>query len=133
MSVYALDTNTVSYLLQKRERVTQKLSDTISQGHFVRIPPIVYYEIRRGLLYKNAISKNASFLDLYAELGIDSIDRNTLEIAARTYAYLRKSGQLIEDTDILIAAYCIRNDYILVTNNVKHFNTIRGLDYVNWL
>ncbi len=30
-------------------------------------------------------------------------------------------GELIEDADIFIAAMCLKNDYVLVTNNVKHF------------
>lgn len=44
----------------------------------------------------------------------------------------RKKGELIEDADLLIAATCIVNDLVLITNNRKHFSRIEGLDIENW-
>ena len=35
--------------------------------------------------------------------------------------------------DILIAAFCVVNDYLLVTDNTKHFKDIDGLQFVNWV
>ncbi|GHU53286.1 hypothetical protein FACS1894200_13840 [Spirochaetia bacterium] len=61
------------------------------------------------------------------------MDTGTAEIAARIYADLKKRGLLIEDADILIAAFCIQNDYILVTNNSKHFKNIGNLNSINWM
>ena len=43
--------------------------------------------------------------------------------------YLRGNN---EDADILIAAFCLHNNYILVTDNIKHFKNIKGLNTVNW-
>ena len=37
------------------------------------------------------------------------------------------------DNDILIAAYCIRLDLTLVTNNEKHFKHITKLKTANWV
>lgn len=36
------------------------------------------------------------------------------------------------DTDILIAGICLENDFVLVTNNTKHFSRIKDLDIENW-
>jgi predicted nucleic acid-binding protein len=44
MTTFALDTNIVSYILQKREEVMDRLDVEIAQGNEVVIPPIVYYE-----------------------------------------------------------------------------------------
>ena len=55
------------------------------------------------------------------------------EEAADIYGKSRKAGKPIEDTDILIAAFCIVNDYVLVTNNTDHFEGINGLQMVNWV
>ena len=55
-----------------------------------------------------------------------------LEVAARTYANLRKKGKTIGDADIMIAAFCVVNDYTLVTANIKHFTDIDGLQLVDW-
>jgi len=52
--------------------------------------------------------------------------------AADIYISLKQKGQLIRDADILIAAYCLVNNYTLVTRNENDFNRINGLDYVDW-
>ena len=52
--------------------------------------------------------------------------------AARLYAVYRQKGESIEDADLFIAAFCIVNDYILVTNNIRHFEQIEGLKVDNW-
>jgi predicted nucleic acid-binding protein len=76
--------------------------------------------------------KTAAFDKLCAKLEIGVIERETLEIAAALYARLKRKNIVIEDADLLIAAYCIHNDLILVTNNVKHFINIEELNIVNW-
>jgi predicted nucleic acid-binding protein len=67
--------------------------------------------------------------------GIGVIDKGTLDIAADVYIQLRKRSNsiTIDDGDLLIAAYCLQNDYCLVTNNTKHFKNIENLHYENWL
>jgi tRNA(fMet)-specific endonuclease VapC len=39
----------------------------------------------------------------------------------------------IDDADIFIAGYCIQKDYILITNNTKHFENIKNLKIDNWI
>jgi predicted nucleic acid-binding protein len=130
---YALDTNIVSYILRKQANVINKLEGEIDKGNKVVIPPIVYYEVRRGLLASNAIAKTIVFEALFADLSIDVIDKNTLDGAAAEYARLRKAGQTIQDADLFIAEYCVLNGFTLVTNNIKHFEIVRNLKYVNWV
>ncbi len=52
--------------------------------------------------------------------------------AARIYAALKQRGKIIDDADILIAAYCIVSGFTLITANVRHFERIEGLQWVNW-
>ncbi|MBI1748547.1 MAG: hypothetical protein HYR55_18460 [Acidobacteria bacterium] len=61
------------------------------------------------------------------------LDQNALNKAAEIYADLKKSGQLLEDADILIAAISIVNDLTLVTNNTQHFARIIELRMEDWL
>ncbi|MDR1068594.1 MAG: type II toxin-antitoxin system VapC family toxin [Clostridiales Family XIII bacterium] len=132
MITFALDTNIVSYILRGNETVLRRLEATIKAGNQIIIPPIVYYEIRRGLLAKNAATQIAQFDELLAEIEVAGIDISTLDIAASTYAALKNAGKPISDADLLIGAYCIKNNFTLVTNNIKHFEIIDGLDLVNW-
>jgi predicted nucleic acid-binding protein len=130
---YALDTNIVSYILRGQEIVINRLEAEISKGGHIVIPPIVYYEVRRGLLAANTIRKAIAFDTLFADLGVDVIDKAMLDMAAVEYARLRKAGCTIQDADLFIAEYCVQNDFTLVTNNVKHFGFVQNLKYVNWM
>jgi predicted nucleic acid-binding protein len=132
MTTFALDTNIVSYILQKREEVMDRLGEEIARGNEVVIPPIVYYEIRRGLIYSGATAKASLFKELLSDLEIESIDAATLDVAAAEYARLRKAGTPIEDADLLIGAYCVEKGYTLVMNNDKHLKLISGLSITNW-
>jgi tRNA(fMet)-specific endonuclease VapC len=53
--------------------------------------------------------------------------------AAQVYANLRQRGKLISDADILIAGIALAGDYVLVTQNLKHFKRVTGLKVENWL
>ena len=55
-----------------------------------------------------------------------------LESAIDIYVQERKEKRNIEDADVFIAAFCIHNNHILVTDNAKHFENIKGLHTVNW-
>jgi len=133
MSSYALDTNIVSYLLRGDKELQERIYYEIKKGDGVVILPIVYYEIKRGLIDKNAKVKLVAFERLCNMLGIEGMDMKTLDIAANIYAYKKQQGQQIEDADILIAASCVAYGYILVTNNERHFLGINGLKITNWL
>lgn len=53
--------------------------------------------------------------------------------AASVYAQLRRAGQPIDDLDILIAATALHHGLVLVTNNTRHFERIKGLRLQNWM
>jgi predicted nucleic acid-binding protein len=61
------------------------------------------------------------------------INKAVWDKAAGLYVYSRQVGKPVgDDTDIIIAALCLLNDYTLVTNNTRHFEHIDGLKLVNW-
>jgi tRNA(fMet)-specific endonuclease VapC len=132
MIVYALDTNIISYFLRKDTDIVDKISVVRQQGNKMVIPAIAYYEIRRGLLSTNASAKMAVFEQFCRTFDVENIAKETLNTAAALYARLKSRGRLIEDADLLVAAYCIGNDYILVTNNTRHFENIESLKLENW-
>jgi predicted nucleic acid-binding protein len=133
MTVYALDSNTVSYFLRRNQEVTNKVWNAVPAGNQIVIPNIVYYEVKRGLLSIFAPRKIAAFNQLCKSYSVGTMDKETAEIAAVIYSKLKKKGRPIEDADLLIAAFCLQNDYTLVSNNVKHFDNIDGLKIENWV
>jgi predicted nucleic acid-binding protein len=105
----------------------------LAANNKIVISPIVYFEIKRWLLSNNAPIKLAAFEKLCSYSGVKTIDKDLLELAASLYVKLKKQGITIEDADILIASDCIKNKFILVTNNVKHFERINELQTINWI
>ena len=134
---YALDTNTISFLLRpgRNQEVVQKFEQMLERGGDYVIPPISYYEITWYLLRKKASAQLQVFERLYknsnSEIHMGEADFLT---AAKIKAKLVEQGTPLgnQDADILIAAYCMVNDYTLVTDNVSDFQRIDGLKYVNW-
>ena len=94
---------------------------------------MAYYEVRRGLLASDATTKMKSFEELCAVLGISELTIPDMKTASAIYAKLKRQGNLIDDSDILIAAQCVENGYTLVTNNERHFERVDGLHFVNWV
>lgn len=55
--IYALDTNSISYLIQGNKQIAERLNRALKQGNTFIIPPTTYYEIRRGFKHKPAPQK----------------------------------------------------------------------------
>ena len=130
--VYALDTNILSFFLREDKTVTTRIRNILLAGHTLIIPPIVYYEVRRGLLVKDARKQTVAFNNFCKHIPIGKITVSMLDEAAGIYAGQRGSRQTIGDADTLIAAFCIANDYTLITKNTKHFSHIQGLKLADW-
>ena len=130
--IYALDSNIISYMLQGDVNVIPKYHQAMDDGCQIVIPPIVFYEVQRGLLAKRLHKKLAKFSAMYQKLLHKEFDQPVWQRAAQISALLYQQGRPIEDADILIAAYCVVNGFTLVTNNTRHFERVDGLKIVNW-
>jgi tRNA(fMet)-specific endonuclease VapC len=133
MICYALDSNTISYLIQQNKAIEVRLGEALRRGDAVIIPPTTYYEIQRGFKHKAAPAKEFAFSLICRAYSIGEMTIAAWERAADIYADSRRSGKPIEDNDILIAAFCIVNGYTLVTHNIRHFEGIVGLSVVDWV
>ena len=130
--IYALDTNIISYFIKDNQHIISQFRAVLAAGYSIVIPPAAYYEVQRGFRHKSAPRKEKAFVKMCNLYSVGEMSLSIWEQAADIYGYTRKAGNPIEDTDILIAAFCIVNGYTLVTNNVKHFNGIEDLQLVNW-
>ena len=133
MIIFALDTNIISYLLKNNEVIFARYRKEIRNGNKIIIPPITYYEIKRGLFHQKATVKADLFKRFCDEFGVGRMTLDTWDEAARLYAANRRFGRTAEDADLFIAAFCLAGNYTLVTNNTRHFETIEGLKYTNWI
>ena len=130
--IYALDTNIVSYFIQDNERVIARLRAALADGITLIIPPVTYYEVRRGFKHKPAPKKEKAFSRMCALYPVGEMNLATWECAAEIYGDNCRQGKHISDDDILVAAFCVVYGYTLVTHNIRHFEHIDGLKLVDW-
>ena len=130
---YTFDTNILSYYMRGNTSIANRLNKELSKGNRFIINPITYYEVIRGLLAVDSKRKLKKFRNLCQMFGVLELSNEVLDIAAQNYAILKKKGQLIEDADLFIAAVCLVNEMVLITNNEKHFPLIKGLRIENWI
>ena len=132
---YALDTNIIIRYLRHDPKVYRKLHDSVLQGNDLVIPKIVHYEIKRGFRILSAPIKEKAygvFVGLNGCCVIAKMDTLSWERAESVYTELYHKGLTIGELDILIAAFCLEKGYVLVSNNVKHFQAIDGLKLEDW-
>ena len=132
MTKYALDTNIISYYLKGNTKLIDRINDEVKNGNVI-IPPIVYFEIKKWLLKNQSKTKLAALEILLAKYGVEEISKKTLDISLSIYLDLQSKRITVDDADIFIAGYCIENDYILITNNTKHFEKIKDIRIENWI
>lgn len=94
---------------------------------------VVAAELRYG-----AARKGSSTLTGRINQLLDTIEVLPLEMEAdRHYGRIRneleKKGMVIGANDMLIAAHTLAADAVLVTDNVREFERVRGLFVENWL
>jgi tRNA(fMet)-specific endonuclease VapC len=122
-----LDTNICSYII-KGFIPKEKLIDKN-----IGISSIVASELLYSAKKKNS-KKLIKIVDLFLN-SFEIYDYN--KKAAIEYAKIRvdleKQGLIIGAYDLQIAAHAKNLKAILVTNNTKEFNRIRGLKIENWL
>jgi len=127
-----LDTDICSYYLKGNDDVIEKVVDYLTKYPTLNISSITYYEILKGLEYKQASSQKERFENLVEEVNIINVNQSSLKISAKIYGYLRRNGQMIGVSDTLIAGLAIEKNLQLITNNTKHFENIENLDLENW-
>jgi tRNA(fMet)-specific endonuclease VapC len=132
MTFYALDANIISYFLKNDPAIVQKINEEKDKQNKFVVPPMAYFEIQNWLGKNKSKNKAEIFQRIYADQGIGITDKDIFDIAVMEKLTLRERGFSIDDSDLLIATYCLKRNLTLVTNNTKHFKNIEGLEIVNW-
>ncbi|MBN1976011.1 MAG: type II toxin-antitoxin system VapC family toxin [Anaerolineae bacterium] len=133
MPAVLLDTDTLSevmkgYDLQVSQHAAAYLAD---HGRFT-FSIITRYEILRGLKAKQALRQIEAFEERCRKSIVLPLSDEVILLAAEIYGDLHRSGQLISDADILIAATARVYELTLVTENQAHFQRIPGLSVESW-
>lgn len=126
------DTDTLSFYLRGYPAVVEKMENYREEFGYLNIPIVTHFEILNGLFRKDARKQLEKYQAFVRESIIVNLDEYSVEISAKIVAKLHHSGQSIGYLDTLIAGIALRDDFILITNNVNHFSRIEDLEIDNW-
>jgi len=128
---YLIDTDIIIYSIKGNTTVH---SNFLKNENIPKIISVVTYgELLFGAKKSKNIERNIAVVYRIKELfPIIDIDKAVMETFSDLKSYLQKTGNIIDDMDLLIASTALTNNSILVTNNEKHFGKIKGLQIENW-
>lgn len=131
MKRYVLDTNIISLLIAPDPVMRDTMKQRVTDDDQILGCPMVWHEVLRGLRAKDARRKLGSFQVVFATFEWEDYTRRDWDLAATLWASRRMSGLPIQDGDLLIAAFTLNRNAILVTDNTKDFSGL-NLNLENW-
>ena len=132
MTESLVDTDILSFYFKGDQKVVNKFNDYLREFDVINISIVTYYEIHGGLKFKKAERQIKEFEEFVTNNTIIHISEESAKISGDVYADLRQNGITIGTSDILIAGIAIENELTLITNNERHYESIKGLKIENW-
>jgi len=129
---YLLDTNIVIAGIRGHEGVLKRL-DAIEPGQLV-LSSIVVGELLTGVEKSDRPTQSRrAFEDITQHMGIEPVDETVAEHYATLRATLEAKGLPIGVNDTWIAAHGLALGATVVTDNVREFSRVVGLETENWV
>lgn len=130
---YLLDTNICIYIA--------KYNPASVRAHFAQhsanelaMSVITLGELRFGAEKSQAKEQAMAVIDELASLiNVEALGEEVTEHYGDIRAKLQKSGLIIGNNDLWLAAHARSQDWVLVTNNEKEFLRVEGLRVENWV
>lgn len=132
MPQYLLDTNICIYIRQKRPPEVLRRFRKLAVGD-AAISVITYGELLYGA--ERSAARTASLERLHALVTLMPVlpmPTSGAEAYGAIRAELERSGRMIGNNDLWIAAHARAADLVLVTNNEREFQRVPGLNVENW-
>jgi tRNA(fMet)-specific endonuclease VapC len=129
---YLLDTNICIYIRRERPQAVLDRFNVLPAGS-TAISVITYGELAYGVQKSPDPHKAMMILEeLTALIPVVPMATDVAAVYGRIRSDLAARGELIGNNDLWIAAHAKSLDLILVTNNEKEFQRVRGLKVENW-
>ncbi|WP_256010326.1 type II toxin-antitoxin system VapC family toxin [Desertivirga xinjiangensis] len=131
MKQYLLDTNICIYLFKGQFGLADRIEAVGINKCF--LSEITIAELKYGAANSNTPEKNMlKIFELQQRFTVVPIF-NSLDVYASEKARLRKTGNILDDFDLLIGATAISNNLVLVTRNVSDFERLNDIQIENWV
>ena len=124
--VFLLDSDQIISYLNGRKEIVKKIDNLANEELFTSI--ICVAEVLEGIYGTDKEDQRLLQLNEFLQdIRVLLIDRKVADKFAKIRSDLRKKGGLIENMDIFIAATALVQNLILITNNKRDFERIKGL------
>jgi predicted nucleic acid-binding protein len=129
--MYLLDTDIVIYSLKGHAAVKKNLERNLHAA--LKISVVTLMELYYGAYKSQKVTSNLGKIKRIEDaVEIIPLGRESAEVFAMLKSGLEKTGTPLDDFDLILAACALTHDFVLVTNNVKHFRRVEGLRLANW-
>jgi len=132
---YLLDTNICVHYLRGVFKIDQKINEIGATNCY--ISEITLAELEFGVENSDLTFRERRRQGLKAFLTVFETRivpiRHCFSIYATQKAKLRHQGQIISDFDLLIASTAVASNMVMVTENVREFERVEGVEIENWV
>lgn len=123
---YLLDSDVIINYLRGKIKVERKIKEAELYISIITLGELVYGAYKSLNIQESLKTAEGFISDL--SIKIIDVSKEVIYEFGAIKADLEEKGQRLEDFDILIAATAKANSLKLVTNNIKHFQRITGLE-----
>jgi len=128
---FLLDSNIWIHFLRGKYNIIEKLNEVGIDN--CAISEITLAELVFGAEKSDNPKKNHKLIEKFiGQLSILPIF-DAIQTYGKEKARLQSEGKMISDFDLLIGCISIENDLIMVTENIKEFDRIKGIRIENWV
>lgn len=127
---YLLDTNICIFCMRGKYEINRKIAIVGIDNCFLSDITVaeLYYGAENSDFPEKTIRETEDFISLFHILSFDK----ALHLFGKEKAHLSSIGRKIENFDMAIGAIALRNNMIMVTDNINHLGRIRNITIENW-
>lgn len=131
MKKYLLDTSIVAFFFRGKYGIGQHLRTLDAKQCFVS--DVTIAELTYGAYHSDRVQFNLEMIEQFTKIITVVPFDVAIDEYGRQKSRLVKSGQMIEDFDLLIGCTAIACNMVMVTDNTKHYSRIDGIKLENWV
>ena len=131
MAKYIIDTNTCIEYFKHRNGVPEKMQSINRED--LCVSEVTIAELLYGAVHSKSVDRHLREVrELQRDIAVLPIS-SVIDDYAEIRQSLTSQGLTVEDFDILIGATARHFKLIAVTDNLKHFNPMPGVEVENWI
>src|SRR5690606_20227650 len=128
---YLLDTNTCIHFLRGKFGLIEKFEELGTENFAVS--EITFAELVFGAENSTNPEKNLELIEVFTNQVVILPIFSAIYLYGKEKARLRSKGLMISDFDLLIGCTAVDKNLIMVTENLKEFERISGIQLENWV